>query len=220
MIYILDTETTDLDDPQCIELAYGEVVLANGLLSAGTCTSMRFRPSKPISFGAMSTHHIQPSDLVGCPPYSAAKIPDDAEYLIGHNVDFDWKVLGCPDVRRICTLAMARKIWPDIDSHKLGALAYMLWPEKARQMTQYAHSAAADVNLCYEVLAHMCRMIRPESIEALWQFSENARIPTVMTFGKHKGMAIANVPPDYKRWLLNQPDIDPYLVKALKGDSA
>ena len=38
-----------------------------------------------------------------------------------------------------------------------------------------------------------------------------------MTFGKHKGVPIKDVPADYKRWLPGQPDIDPYLIKALRG---
>jgi exodeoxyribonuclease X len=46
------------------------------------------------------------------------------------------------------------------------------------------------------------------------------RIPKVMTFGKHKGAAIADIPADYKRWLLGQQDVDPYLVKALRGVAA
>jgi exodeoxyribonuclease X len=38
-----------------------------------------------------------------------------------------------------------------------------------------------------------------------------------MPFGKHKGMPIAEVPKDYVRWLLNQPDIDPFLRRALQA---
>jgi exodeoxyribonuclease X len=36
-----------------------------------------------------------------------------------------------------------------------------------------------------------------------------------MTFGKWKGTPVKDVPYDYKRWLLGQPDVDPYLRKAL-----
>jgi exodeoxyribonuclease X len=36
-----------------------------------------------------------------------------------------------------------------------------------------------------------------------------------MPFGKHKGALFADVPSDYKEWLLTQGDIDPYLRKAL-----
>jgi exodeoxyribonuclease X len=41
-----------------------------------------------------------------------------------------------------------------------------------------------------------------------------------MTFGKHKGVAIKEIPGDYKRWLLGQPDVDPDLAKALRGEAA
>jgi len=36
-----------------------------------------------------------------------------------------------------------------------------------------------------------------------------------MPFGKHKGLMLADLPGDYKQWLLAQGDIDPYLRKAL-----
>ncbi|WP_201788740.1 hypothetical protein [Pseudomonas frederiksbergensis] len=49
----------------------------------------------------------------------------------------------------------------------------------------------------------------------LGEISEDARIPTVIGFGKHKGMAVADLPADYKRWLLNQSDLDSYMRKAL-----
>ncbi|MFG8677603.1 putative quorum-sensing-regulated virulence factor [Pseudomonas aeruginosa] len=37
-----------------------------------------------------------------------------------------------------------------------------------------------------------------------------------MPYGKHKGTPINQVPNDYKAWLLRQPDVDPYLVQALR----
>jgi exodeoxyribonuclease X len=217
--YVLDTETTGVTDPQCIELAYCEVGLCNGLIGTISGLSQRYKPSKPIAYGAMATHHIQLADLEGCPPYTEARIPDGTTYLIGHNVDFDWKVLGCPDVRRIDTLCMARKLWPELDSHKLGAIAYFLFADTAREMLRNAHSAAADVDICCAVLSEMSLTIRPESMEALWQFSEAARIPEIITFGKHSGMAIADLPHDYKAWLMRQPDVDPYLMKAMRGET-
>jgi exodeoxyribonuclease X len=38
-----------------------------------------------------------------------------------------------------------------------------------------------------------------------------------MPFGKHKGLMLADLPSDYKQWLLGQGDIDSYLRKALGG---
>ena len=36
-----------------------------------------------------------------------------------------------------------------------------------------------------------------------------------MSFGKHKGTALVNLPSDYVRWLLNQDNLDKNLRKAL-----
>ncbi len=37
-----------------------------------------------------------------------------------------------------------------------------------------------------------------------------------MPFGKHKGLPLADLPNDYKQWLMAQGDIDPHLRKALE----
>ncbi|MNO08895.1 hypothetical protein D3C81_2317810 [compost metagenome] len=54
-----------------------------------------------------------------------------------------------------------------------------------------------------------------EDWDELWAISEEARIPTIIGFGKHKGTAIADLPSDYRSWLLKQNDLDPYVRAAL-----
>lgn len=213
---IIDTETTGVDDPEVIELAW---ISPN---SQDVSYYERFLPEKEISLGAMATHHIIPSDLTGCRPSSEIELPD-VEYLIGHNVDFDWKALGSPDVKRICTLALSRWLFPEIDSHKQSAMMYHLYPhEEARQRCQGAHNALEDVKMCQMVLVGLRKVMLERGIQCgtyseLWVASEIARIPTVMSFGKHKGTKIKDIPADYKAWLLKQADVDPYLVIALRG---
>ena len=51
--------------------------------------------------------------------------------------------------------------------------------------------------------------------DELWDISEDAQIPTVISFGKHRGIAIADLPSDYKRWPIKQSDLDPYVREAL-----
>lgn len=222
---ILDTETTGVgDDDKVIEFACS-APLENpyDLLREGdiSIALMRFSSERPISYGAMATHHIIEEDLVGKPVFSGFDPPPGVEYIIAHNVDFDWRMMGKPNIKRICTLALARSLWPLIDSHSLGAMVYHLTEDRsdAREMVKGAHSADADVAMLLEVLLPAILRKNPgvASWSDLWQISEKARIPTVMTFGKHKGMAIGDVPADYKRWLLNQPDVDPYLAIALRG---
>ena len=142
------------------------------------------------------------------------KLYADVTYLIGHNIDFDWNAIGQPDIKRICTLALSRKAWPTLDSHSQSALLYYLDRAHARDTLRNAHSAQADIHICATILEHLCRALHITTLEALWQASENARLPTHMTFGKHKGTPLAEVPKDYVRWLLDQPNVDPYLRQA------
>jgi len=218
--YIIDTETTGLKDPQVIELGWLRFADIAGLsqIDEGT-TVLRFRPGKEIELGALATHHIQLKELVDCPSYDTAKLPADTQFIIGHNVDFDWKVLGRPEVGRICTQALSQWLWPMLDSHKLGALTYKFNPDVAKDWLKTAHGVAGDIQLCRRLLIAILtelksRNIEVDSFETLWKISERARIPKVMTFGKHKGLPIAEVPMGWVTWYLKQEDTDPYLVKA------
>lgn len=212
---IFDTETTGLDAPEVVEAAW-VFIDVHGVTGEGF--NARFCPSKPISLGAMATHHIMDEDLVDFPPSSTFTLPDGVEYLIGHNIDFDWAAIGKPEVKRIDVLAMCRALWPDADSHQQSAMLYLLERGTARASLVGAHSAHADVLTCHKILLHVLAKVAPiESFERLWEKSEAMRVPTKMTFGKHRGELIKNVPRDYKQWLLKQPDVDPYLAKALRA---
>jgi exodeoxyribonuclease X len=225
---VLDTETTGItDEDQILEAAWTETMPAPRALddfSQVQVTSKRYGVTRPIGLGAMATHHIIEADVDGLAPFPGFHPVDDIEYICGHNIDFDWRMMGSPKVRRICTLALARSLWPDIDSHSLGAMVYHLSRDKARarEMVKGAHSAEADVRMILDVLLPEIQiklLPHAETWAQLWDISEAARIPKSLTFGKHKGMLIRDVPADYKRWLLNQPDVDPYLSIALRARS-
>jgi len=212
---IFDIEATGIKEPVLIEAAWLELESIEPFLVANPFVK-RYNPGKPITLGALATHHIMDEELVNSPPASSFILPDDVEYLIGHNVDFDWEVIGKPEVKRICTLALARKLWPDLDSHTQSALLYFLERSTAREQLRNAHSAITDVGICAVILDHICQQLNVKTVEDLYTESEKARIPTTMPFGKHKGILLADIPSDYKQWLLGQGDIDPYLRKAVQ----
>lgn len=230
--YIVDTETTG-EDPvgEVIELAFGRLSETWDFLPL---TQSRFKPVKPITFRAMATHHILPHELEKCLPAEEAKalLPADMEYMVGHNVDYDWEHLGRPACKRICTLAISRCIWPGNDSHSLAALTYRLtestrWTE-ARELLKSAHGASVDVALTYAILRaqlenevvqtalqfYVGQGLSP--LESLYAFSESARIPRIWTFGKHKGQDIAKTDRGYLSWCLRQPDMDEYVKTACR----
>lgn len=213
---IFDTETTGKNNPVVIEAAWLKLDSINPF-STSDSFNQRYNPGKPIDLGALATHHILDEELIDCPPADSFKLPENTEYIIGHNIDYDWDVIGQPNIKRICTLALARKVWPQLDSHNQSALLYYLDRSNAKEKLKSAHSALADVHICSEILKNACIALNISNFDDLYKTSEDARIPTHMTFGKYKGYLISDIPNDYKRWLLNQENVDIYLRKALEN---
>ncbi len=227
-VILFDTETTGTEEgAEIIESAVGFLSRdpdASGLDPfLDRVVVSRFKPSVPIELGAMAVHHIIEEDVADCAPSSTFALPADVGVLVGHSVDFDWKMAGRPRVRRICTLALARMVWPSLDAHTLGAIIYSLFPHpKAQALLLGVHSAAVDVENLYRVLAEICANLKPASWADLWRMSEEARVPKVITFGKHKAppgsppTRIEDLPRDYCDWILRQHDMDPYLKVAVR----
>lgn len=214
---LFDTETTGTRYPQVIEAAWLKLDNPTSL-SILDQFEQRYRPSEAISLGALATHHIYDEELQACPPHTEFTLPADTQYIIGHNIDYDWQVAGSPELKRICTLALSRHYFPQLDSHSQSALIYHIDRAHARERLKAAHSALADVKNCLSVLEALLPLIKPEvsTWEELWQASERARIPSIMPFGKHRGMAISELPPDYKAWLLRQDTLDYYVKLAVQ----
>jgi len=213
---IFDTETTGKNEAKMIEAAWIQLDSIDPFTTSASF-NQRYNPGKPIELGALATHHILDEELIDCPSPESFELPQGLEYLIGHNIDYDWNIIGQPNIKRICTLALSRRAWPTLDSHTQSALFYYLRRSTAREVLKNAHSALADVRICAVILESVSKALNISTIDDLYMASEAARIPSHMTFGKHKGVSIADIPRDYKTWLLNQDNVDVYLKKALEA---
>lgn len=227
---IFDTETTGVDPEvdQIIEAAWLEMPERPYQLKGSDDPSccQRFKPSVPISYGAQAVHNIITSDLAGCPDSSEFALPGDVSYLIGHNVDFDWRFAGEPAVNRICTLAISRFLFPEEGSHTQSAMLYKLARRSSRESAmrerlKNAHAALDDVRNCKILLMFLLEQAMDaghacDTWEEVWKLSETARIPTVMGFGKHKGTPIGQVDPSYVQWYRRQAETDPFYLEAFK----
>ncbi|GAA5092212.1 putative quorum-sensing-regulated virulence factor [Paenalcaligenes hermetiae] len=215
--YIFDTETTGTEQPDIIEAAWLEIDAPTSLQVVSQF-EQRYQPRHPISLGALAVHHIYDEELVNCPPCTTFQFPAQAQYMIGHNVDYDWEMAGRPNVKRICTLALSRMLLPQLDSHSQSALMYYFFRPHARERLKNAHSALADVQNCRFILQKMLALLEQpvQTWEQLWELSEQARLPRVMPFGKHKGTPISELPPDYQDWVLRQDSMDPYIKLAIQ----
>ena len=227
--YILDTETTGLIEPHMTEAAYSIVKINDGKVAVLQAPrAKRFNPLKEISLGSMAISHICDEDVADEPPHTAFKLPSSVEYLIGHNIDFDMAVLKNAGVthtpKLICTNAMANYLLPTLESHKLVSLLYHFHREVARAQAKDAHAAIADIYFTELVLGSLIDLANEQGhvitdVDSLYEFSQMARIPTHLSFGKHKGEAIADLATSsegagYLKWLLKQDSVDPYLAQA------
>ena len=218
---ILDTETHDLNGYP-IEIAYAPCSFEQGVLviNQGEVFDEYFSCPEPIALGALATHHILEADIAEKPSFDTFKMPQDVQYLIGHNIDYDIKAIQkCqPDftVKGICTLALCRMVWPELP-HTLSAMYYHVMDdlELARKHLRHAHNAKADIYFTGVILKTLVEQLGIKDMNSLFIMSETARIPKYITFGKHKGTAIKDLDSGYVSWLLKQPDLDPYLRKAL-----
>lgn len=219
---ILDTETHDLNGYP-IEIAYAPCSFEQGVLviNQGEVFDEYFSCPEPIALGALATHHILETDIAEKPSFDTFKMPQGVQYLIGHNIDYDITAIQkCqPDftVKGICTLALCRMVWPELP-HTLSAMYYHVMDdlELARKHLRHAHNAKADIYFTGVILKTLVEQLGIKDMNSLFIMSESARIPKYITFGKHKGTAIKDLDSGYVSWLLKQPDLDPYLRKAIE----
>ncbi len=211
------------------EAAYSIVEINDGkVFVLQAPRAKRFNPLKEISLGSMAISHICDEDVTDEPPHTDFRLPSSVEYLIGHNINFDMAVLKNAGVthipKLICTNAMANFLLPTLESHKLVSLLYHLHRNIARAQAKNAHAASADIYFTELVLGSLMDLANSQGyeisdVESLYEFSQMARIPTHLSFGKHKGEAIVDLAASsegagYIKWLLKQDSVDPYLAQA------
>lgn len=214
-----DVETTGVEtsDRTC-EVAWIEIDAQ--LNELGRVYSL-IDPQMPIGPSAMGVHHIT-NEMVATAPtwdelfqvvYPNHFDPSDEVVLIAHNAKFDqrfFKLGGHVPVREeVCTLRLARYFWPDAPDHKLQTLRYL----HGIQGGEGAHGAMEDCETGLALLRFMCSSFAI-NLEELIHYSRKPLPVVRMYYGKHKGVAIDQLPRGYRVWLLGT-DIDDDLRHAV-----
>ena len=229
---VIDFEATDATpEAQATEIGYCGVAFSNkGILNPlHMPAAMLCKPERPISYGAMAITGICPEDVADKPDHTQVVshyMPVGAAYIIAHNADYDIQVaknagVDTSQYKLICTLAIARKLYPDIE-HSLGALLYRFHYNEARKHANQAHSAAMDVRFCIILLRGFCIEAGITDMQSLYEYSEAARIPERMPMGKHKGESINEIASTadgraYFLWVITDIKDNPYLIQAVQS---
>lgn len=200
MYHILDTETAGLSGG-VVELAYLKVDSALNVLESFVS---RCNPQRKIDAGAYAVHGISDKGVASAPTLAelAVRLPKPID-IIAHNAPFDTRMIA-PHItaeRTLCTLALSRTHIKGTSNHKLPTLRTELnLPE------QKDHSALGDVYTTLALLKHIVNLTGI-SVETHFQRFNKPRMLSEMPFGKFKGVAMLDVPADYRKWLAAQ-DID------------
>lgn len=218
---ILDFETASFnasDGP--VEVAY---ITVDDDLNVLTETQSLIKPYGKISAGAAGVHGITLDMVADKPTFKEFMAEQGHPFVgkrvlvIGHNVAFDMKFaegeFGA-EMLPLCTLRLARRIYPEAENHKLATLMFELGLKKKGR-----HNALDDVYTCHELLLHM-RQTTGLSLEGLFDLHGEPLPIKKIGFGKHKGSLLADLPSEYVSWLLGPkgPDnLDADLRLALKA---
>jgi len=226
-IIYFDTETTDLDSKDIVQLALAK--------EDGTTLNMYFNPQESVSYIAMSIHHLTPEFLENFPSFEEAKLPEDfkdkefkgrdlkkyLEYLakeyiwVAHNAEFDAEVLrkkGIDLPRTICTFKLARNMLAeeegkrDLESYSLQYLRYYLGLYRREDNKHNtAHDALSDVYFARDLFKYIKENSK-FTVEQMLQVSKEPAFIRDLHFGKYAGHSledIAKEDPGYLEWMLN-----------------
>ena len=214
MLRIIDTETCGLQG--------GVVEVASVDIEGGRIVnpmSDLVRPDRPISHQAMAIHKIT-EDMVADKPWIEEVIPryHGSPYYVAHNASFDRRVLPEMPGDWICTVKLARRLWPGMTYSNMG-LYKSLKLSVETPAGLHHHRALFD---CYITAALLIRIMETSgwSAEEMVTITGRPALVSTMMFGKYRGRKIAEIAeddPGYLRWMLkNIKELTPDLRMTLR----
>ncbi len=165
---ILDFETTGLSPSLERVIEVGAIRVENGII-VGQFESL-INPGRPIPYQITQITGIT-SAMVRTAPKAEEVFPRLLSFLedapiIAHNASFDSRfflseakrVGGNPKNSFLCTLMLARRLYPSLSSHSLETLCRHLQIER-----QNAHRAPSDVLMTHKLFIQLCDTFKSQS---------------------------------------------------------
>ncbi|WP_306601620.1 exonuclease domain-containing protein [Geothrix sp. 21YS21S-2] len=218
---VVDTETTGLSPSadRVVSVAGVWVRTGEGILRR---ESFLVDPGIPIPPEASAIHHIVDRHVAGAPALGEV-LPvfqkGDFDAYAAHNAAFDFGFLPRAGRPVLCTMRLARKLWPKLGRYSNQYLRYFLQLEVVEAEGLPAHEALADAlvtsRLLLRELAWLQEHPQPgvETVQDLIAWAEAPSLLETCQFGsKHRGVPWAQVPKDYLAWMKREvKDMDPDL---------
>lgn len=215
-VRVIDTETAGgrMPDDAVIEIGSMDLDLESG--EAGNRMETLVDPEgTPISPGARRVHKIADEELEGAPPFREAVLPfATARTYAAHRASFDRSRLQSPPGTWLCTWKLALRAFPDSSSHGLQSLVRRLGLKPVPPEGSHAHRALYDAVCTVELLRACHAALAPrcdgpaDFLRRAARVSAEPGLLVRFRFGRHKGMAVREVPTDYLIWMIGEPDMD------------
>jgi len=213
---VIDTETTGLNPQSDQVVEIGAVLLRSGKIEHTWESTIN--PGIPIPPEASAIHHLTDQDVAQSP--SMESISEQLQSLAGkvtaiaaHNAEFDRSFLpliaGQP---WLCTCRFARHAWPSAPAYGNQVLRYWL-KLKVDLEGRNTHRALPDALVTAKLLGAEIEAYLSnggkDSQTALMEYIQSPITVQTMTFGKHRGKLLSEIPEDYLHWALgNISDMD------------
>lgn len=215
-VRVIDTETAGgrMPDDAVIEIGSMDFDLLTG--EAGNRMETLVDPEgTPISPGARRVHKIEDAELVGAPAFADAVLPfATARTYAAHRASFDKGRLQSPPGTWLCTWKLALRAFPESSAHGLQSLVRRLGLKPELPEGSHAHRALYDAVCTVELLRACYAALGPRCDGPLDFLKRAARVsaePGLLVrfrFGRHKGMAVREVPTDYLAWMIAEREMD------------
>lgn len=151
----IDFETANGESNSACSVAI--VVIQNGRMVDSYSTLIK-PPKMYFEPGNIEIHHITPEMVENAPTFDKVW-PEMFKYLrnqvvLAHNANFDMKVLReslsyykipFPIFSQLCTVQLARKVWPNLPNHKLNTMGDFF------RIKFTHHDALDDAKVCAKI---------------------------------------------------------------------
>ncbi|CAK9884835.1 MAG: Exodeoxyribonuclease 10 [Candidatus Erwinia impunctatus] len=213
---VIDTETCGLQGG-IVEIASVDVI--NGKIT--NPMSDLVCPDRPITPQATYVHRITEAMVKDKPPIEQLiERYHGSHYYVAHNAQFDRKMLPEMHGEWICTMKLARQLWPG-RRYSNQALREDLELDVTPPDDLHAHRALYD---CYVTTALLIRIMEVSAYDPLTMVRlcqpATAAVST-LPFGKYRGYPIKEIAerePRYLHWMLNNiPTLTPGLRRELES---
>jgi len=210
LLRVIDFETDGMPpDARLCEVGWCDVrTYDDDPAEIGDPIGVLVNPNRPMPPEARAIHHISDADLVGAPEIGAGLMKLSAgepDIFVAHNAKFEQEFYTGGGKPWICTLKVARRIWPECPNHTNQCLRYWLGIELEDALAMPPHRAAPDAYVTAHILL---AMIQHASFEQMIEWSSAPSLLPRVTFGKYRGQDWSALPPDYLSWLVNKSDMD------------